>query len=158
MKIQIKRILCATDLSDFSNSAVIQAIGMAKEFGSTLFICHVIDLPLVTMHGAAFVYPEDQIEEMRTGAMDQIKGLVKDSALNWEAVVETGPVSSTLCGLAAEKQADLAIVSTGDPTAVLAAWVDGSQMNCGGDQENYGTNGGHRAHEKIDKVLKKGDP
>ncbi|MBR9986157.1 MAG: universal stress protein, partial [Desulfosarcina sp.] len=112
MKIHIKRILCATDLSDFSNSAVIQAIGMAKEFGSTLFICHVIDLPLVTMHGAAFVYPEDQIEEMKTGATDQIKGLVKDSALNWEAVVETGPVSSTLCRLAAEKQADLAIVST----------------------------------------------
>lgn len=112
MKIQIQRILCATDLSDFSNAAVIQAIGMAKEFGSTLFICHVIDLPLVTMHGAAFVYPEDQIEEMRTGAMDQINGLVKDSALNWEAVVESGPVSSTLCRLAAEKQADLAIVST----------------------------------------------
>jgi nucleotide-binding universal stress UspA family protein len=112
MKIHVKRILCATDLSDFSNSAVIQAIGMAKEFGSTLFICHVIDLPLVTMHGAAFVYPEDQIEEMKTGAMDQIKGLVKDSALNWDAVVETGPVSSTLCRLAAEKQADLAIVST----------------------------------------------
>ncbi len=112
MKIHVKRILCATDLSDFSNSAVIQAIGMAKEFGSTLFICHVIDLPLVTMHGAAFVYPEDQIEEMKTGAMDQIKDLVKDSALNWDAVVETGPVSSTLCRLAAEKQADLAIVST----------------------------------------------
>ena len=112
MKIQIQRILCATDLSDFSNAAVIQAIGMAKEFGSTLSICHVIDLPLVTMHGAAFVYPEDQIEEMKTGAVDQIKGLVKESALNWEAVVETGPVSSTLCRLADEKQADLAIVST----------------------------------------------
>ena len=112
MKIQIQRILCATDLSDFSNSAVIQAIGMAKEFGSTLFICHVIDLPLVTMHGAAFVYPEDQIEEMKAGALDQIKGLVKDSALNWEAVVETGLVSSTLCRLADEKQVDMAIVST----------------------------------------------
>ena len=112
MKIQVQRILCATDLSDFSNSAVMQAIGMAKEFGSMLFICHVIDLPLVTMHGAAFVYPEDQIEEMKTGALDQIKGLVKDSELNWEAVVETGPVSSSLCRLAVEKQADLAIVCT----------------------------------------------
>ncbi|MBC2713304.1 MAG: universal stress protein [Desulfosarcina sp.] len=112
MKIHFRRILCATNLSDFSNSAVIQAIGMAREFGSTLFICHVVDLPMVTMHGAAFVYPEDQIEEMKTSAMDQIKGLVTDSALNWEPVVETGPVSSTLCRLAVEKQADLAIVST----------------------------------------------
>lgn len=112
MKVHFKRILCATDLSDFSNSAVIQAIGMAREFGSQLFICHIIDLPLVTMHGAAFVYPEEQIEEMKTGAMDQIKGLVADSALNWEAVVETGPVSNTLCRLASDKQADLAIVST----------------------------------------------
>ena len=112
MKIHVQRILCATDLSDFSNSAVIQAIGMAKEFGSTLFICHVIDLPMVTMHGAAFVYQEDQIEEMKAGAIDQIKGLVADSELNWEPLVETGPVSTTLCRLAVEKQADLAIVST----------------------------------------------
>lgn len=112
MKVNFQRILCATDLSDFSNSAVIQAIGMAKEFGATLFICHVIDLPLVTMHGAAFVYPEEQIAEMKTSAMEQIKGLVAASELNWEAVVETGPVSSTLCRLAVEKRADLAIVST----------------------------------------------
>lgn len=112
MKIHFHRILCATDLSEFSNSAVIQAIGMAKEFGSTLTISHVIDLPMVTMHGAAYVYQEDQIEEMKTGAMDQIRALVSDSELNWEAVVETGPVSNTLCRLAAEKHADLAIVST----------------------------------------------
>jgi nucleotide-binding universal stress UspA family protein len=112
MKIHFQRILCATDLSDFSNSAVIQAISMAKEFGATLSICHVIDLPMVSMHGAAFVYPEDQIEEMRRGAMQQINELVKDGSLNWEAVVETGPVSSTLCRLAIDKKADLAIVST----------------------------------------------
>lgn len=112
MKIHFQRILCATDLSDFSNSAVIQAIGMAKEFGATLYICHVIDLPMVSMHGAAFVYPEDQIEEMKTGAREQIHGLVKGISLTWEALVETGPVSSTLCRLAVDKRADLAIVST----------------------------------------------
>lgn len=112
MKINFQRILCATDLSDFSNSAVIQAIGMAREFGSQLFICHVIDLPLVTMHGAAFVYQEDQIEEMKVGAMEQIAGLVTDSGLDWAPLVETGPVSSTLCRLAVEKRADLTIVST----------------------------------------------
>ena len=112
MKINFQRILCATDLSDFSNSAVIQAIGMAKEFGATLYICHIIDLPMVSMHGAAFVYPEDQIQEMKTGAVQQIEGLVKDAALDWEAIVEAGPVSSTLCRLAEDKQADLAIVST----------------------------------------------
>lgn len=112
MKINFQQILCATDLSDFSNSAVIQAVEMAKEFGSKLSICHVIDVPLITMHGAAFVYQEEQIEEMKAGALDQIHDLVAESQLNWEAVVEVGPVSSTLCRLAVEKKADLAIVST----------------------------------------------
>ncbi len=118
MKVDFQRILCATDLSDFSNLAVIQAIGMAKEFGSMLYICHVIDLPLVTMHGAAFIYQEDQIQEMKTAALDQIKELVAGSALNWKPVVETGPVSSTLCRLAVEKQADLTIVSTHGRTGI----------------------------------------
>lgn len=112
MKIHFQRILCATDLSDFSNAAVVQAIGMAREFGATLYICHVIDLPMVSMHGAAFVYPENQIEEMRESAAAQIRGLVGETVLDWEPIVETGPVSSTLCRLAAEKRADLAIVST----------------------------------------------
>jgi nucleotide-binding universal stress UspA family protein len=44
--------------------------------------------------------------------LQQIKGLVKDSSLTWEAIVETGPVSSTLCRLAVDNRADLAIVST----------------------------------------------
>ena len=112
MKINFQQILCATDLSEFSNSAVLQAIDMAKEFGARLSICHVIDLPMVSMHGAAFVYQEDQIEEMKTGALDQIRALVAESELDWEPLVVTGPVSSTFCRLAVEKQADLAIVST----------------------------------------------
>jgi nucleotide-binding universal stress UspA family protein len=112
MKINFQRILCATDLSDFSNAAVTQAIGMAEEFGATLFICHIIDLPMVTMHGAAFVYQEDQIAAMKSGAVERIQGLVSGHRFNWEALVETGPVSRTLCRLAVEKRADLAIVST----------------------------------------------
>ena len=31
-------------------------------------------------------------------------------------------------------------------------------MNCGGDQENYSADGGHRPHKKVNKVLKEGDP
>ncbi|BBO80039.1 hypothetical protein DSCO28_06050 [Desulfosarcina ovata subsp. sediminis] len=118
MKIHFKRILCATDLSDFSNLAVAQAIEMAKEFGARLYICHVIDLPMVSMHGAAFVYPDNQIEEMKTGAMEQIKRLVGDNDLSWEAIVETGPVSTTLCRLGADRHADLAIVSTHGRTGI----------------------------------------
>ena len=112
MKINFQRILCATDLSDFSNSAVVKAVEMAKEFGSKLSICHVIDLPMATMHGAALVFQEEQIEEMKNSAFDQIRDLVAGNELSWEAVVETGPVSGTLCRFAEGKRADLTIVST----------------------------------------------
>lgn len=112
MKINFQRILCATDLSNYSNQAVIQAIGMAKEFGATLYICHVIDLPLVTMHGVAFVYQENQIEEMKAGALNQIESLVADYDFDCNIIVDVGPVASSLCRLAKENSADLVIVST----------------------------------------------
>lgn len=118
MKIHFRRILCATDLSEFSNQAVLQAIGMAREFDAKLFICHVIDLPMVSMHGAAFVYPDNQIEEMKAGAIAQIRGLVGNTKLSWEPVVESGPVSTTLCRLVTDKHADLAIVSTHGRTGI----------------------------------------
>jgi len=112
MKIEFKRILCATDLSEFSNHAVSYAMALAKQFEASLFLCHVIDLPIVSVHGAAYTYPQDYVDGLREEAARKLRILVGGRVIDWEPIVTTGPVANTISGLIANKAADLAIAAT----------------------------------------------
>lgn len=112
MKIEFKRILCATDLSDFSNHAVSYAMALANQFEAVLYLCHVIDLPIVSVHGAAYTYPQDYVDSLREEAVNKLRILVGGRAIDWEPIVTTGPVANTISGLIASKGADLVIAAT----------------------------------------------
>ena len=60
MRVQFKKILCATDFSDFSNHTINYGVALAKEFGSRLIICHVIDLSSVAIYGEFQLDPVGQ--------------------------------------------------------------------------------------------------
>ena len=57
MKVVFKNVLCTTDLSNFSNMSVYYGAALTRVFEATLHLCHVIDLPIVSVHGEAFTYP-----------------------------------------------------------------------------------------------------
>jgi hypothetical protein len=40
MRVQFKKILCATDFSDFSNHTINYGVALAKEFGSRLIMAN----------------------------------------------------------------------------------------------------------------------
>ena len=125
MKVEFRRILCATDLSDLSNQAVHYGISLATRFEAVLVLCHVIDLPVVSVHGAAYVYPHDYVEGLKEDSMQKLEGLLKGHKLNWQPTVTTGPVASTLCNLAGSEKADLVIAATHGRSG-LKRWILGS--------------------------------
>ena len=112
MKVEFNRILCATDLSDFSNQVVYYGIAMARRFGAVLYFCHVIDLPVTTVHGSAYTFPEDYVDSLKEEALQKMEALMEGYSVEWEPIVMTGPVAKTLSGLVVQKKIELAIAAT----------------------------------------------
>ena len=112
MKIKIKRILCTTDLSNFSNHAVDYGISVAQEFGARLYLCHIVDLPAVSIHGVAYEYPLEQQKSMMDHAAEKLETLMGNRSIDWKPLITTGPTAETIAGLVAEKNADLLISAT----------------------------------------------
>ena len=77
MKVEFKHILCATDLSSFSNAAVYYGAALARVFESKVHLCHVIDLPIISVHGEAFTYPADYVASLRDSACQKLTALME---------------------------------------------------------------------------------
>lgn len=112
MKVSFSRILCATDLSDYSNQGISYGITLAEEFGARLYLCHVTNLPPVIIHDAAFVYPADTLEAIKTDAHRKIKAIMQGRSTQWEPLILSGPVSERISEVITELKIDLAIAAT----------------------------------------------
>ena len=125
MKVEFRRIVCATDLSDLSNQAVHYGASLAERFEAALILCHVIDLPVVSVHGAAYTYPSDYVEGLREDALQKLNALLKGRKIDAKPHVIAGSVASTLCSLADTEKADLVIAATHGRSG-LKRWILGS--------------------------------
>jgi nucleotide-binding universal stress UspA family protein len=112
MKVNFRRILCATDLSEISNHAVHYAVAMAKRYEAQLYLCNIVDLPMVTVHGAAYTYPEDYVENLKKEILQSLNSLIGQPDVPFEPIVTTGPVAATIASLADDYEIDLAVVAT----------------------------------------------
>jgi len=109
MKVVFKNVLCTTDLSDFSNMSVYYGAALARVFEATLHLCHVIDLPIVSVHGEAFTYPPDYAQTLKEDALRQMDTLMNPLQLKWVPHVEIGAIAHTVSDLVGMTQADLVI-------------------------------------------------
>ena len=125
MKVEFRRIVCATDLSELSNQSIHYGASLAARFEALLILCYIIDLPVVSVHGAAYTYPQDYVEGLREDALEKFDTLMKDRPVNWQPAVTTGPVASTICNLAETEKADLVIAATHGRSG-LKRWILGS--------------------------------
>jgi nucleotide-binding universal stress UspA family protein len=112
MRVEIKTIFCATDISDFSNHAVSWGIALAQEFNAKLYVCHVVDFPTCITYGDGPIFFVDQQSQAIGNATHQLKQLVGDKKIQWEPLVTVGHAGDEISRLAKEKGADLAISAT----------------------------------------------
>jgi nucleotide-binding universal stress UspA family protein len=109
MRVLLKRILCATDFSDFSNHAIPYGIALAREFKAKLYVSHVIDLSSAAIYGEAVFALEEQQSRMTSYAHKEMTRLMGQETLDWEPLITVGNPANEIARLAADKQVDLAI-------------------------------------------------
>lgn len=112
MRVLIKRILCATDFSDFSNHAIPYGIALAREFKAKLYVSHVIDLSSAAIYGEAVFALEEQQSRMTAYAHKEMTRLMGKESLDWEPLITVGNPANEIARLAADKQIDLAIAAS----------------------------------------------
>lgn len=112
MRQKINRILCATDFSDVSRDVVPFGIRMARELNATLYICHVIDLPTISVYGEAVFDPITQQQRFIDFARQEIEALAGDTAVDWQPLITIGHTTEEIVRQAGEKAVDLVISAT----------------------------------------------
>lgn len=112
MRIQLKRVLCATDFSELSNRTVSFGIALAKTFSAGLFVCHIIDLPFAAMNGEVQLDPIEQQDRMKAYAREQLSQLFENESVDWEPLVSIGHTADEISRIADAKQIDLTISAT----------------------------------------------
>lgn len=120
MRPRLQRILCTTDFSTFAGRSLSYGIALAHEFGSTLYACHVVDLPAAAVYGepaaliygAAYIDPLAQRERALKAARAQLEARIADSGAAAEILVTAGRPAEEITRLAAETRVDLVIAAT----------------------------------------------
>lgn len=112
MRVQIKRIMCATDFSDFSNLSLTYGMALAEEFEAKLFVCHIVDISSAAMYGEAMVDITQQQQRMEQYAREQLEQLAAGYPIQWESLVVTGHPAEEICRMAKQKAVDLVVCAT----------------------------------------------
>lgn len=112
MRRQFNRILCATDLSEVSEAVVPFGISMAKELGATLYVCHVIDLPTISIYGEAVFDPITEQQRFIDYARQEIENIIGDEKIDWHPLIGIGQTTEEIARLSAENAIDLVITAT----------------------------------------------
>jgi len=112
MRVIPKRILCATDFSDFSNHAIPYGIALAKEFKASLFLCHIVDLSSAAIYGEAVLALEDQQKRMTKYAEDEMAALMSKESIQWEPLITVGNAAHEIARLAGEKRIDITVAAS----------------------------------------------
>jgi len=112
MRVQMKRIVCATDLSDFANKTIPFGVALAREFEARLFVCHIVDVPSSAIYGQAYLDRVDIQNQALEYAHGRLAQLIDEHAVNWKPVIQIGHTSDEIARVASEEGADLVIAAT----------------------------------------------
>jgi nucleotide-binding universal stress UspA family protein len=112
MKLQMKNIMCTTDLSELSKHAVSYGIALAREFGARLFMCHVVDLPSPAIYGEGIADPLLQESRIMDFVREHLDRLSNGHSIDWEPLIRVGHAATELARMAEENHADIVISAT----------------------------------------------
>lgn len=112
MRVDLKHILCATDLSDFANAAVFHGIAMAEAFDAKLFVCHIMEMHTAGIYAEACIDPLDLQNRHMDFIRDRFDHLIGDRPVDWEPLVGLGYPPDEIAKMSETHRIDLVITAT----------------------------------------------
>ena len=112
MRVTLRRILSATDLSDASLQAVAHGISLARQFQAQLLVCHCIDLPAPSIYGEAYLAPEEQVNRNIAYAEERLVEVMAGQGVAWEPLVVVGHAADEIAKLARSSGVDIVLAAT----------------------------------------------
>lgn len=113
MRIEIKNIVCATDLSDFSDNTIRYGIALARVFEARVQPCHIIYLPAVTTHyGTIYIDPHQEQARLTAFVQDHLDRLFKDAGVPWEPIISMGNPAEEILRISQNPDVDLIVTAT----------------------------------------------
>ena len=115
--LEIRRILCAIDFSEFSLRAYRYALSLAQHYRAKLFVQHIVELyqyPSVGFVTSAGLY-EEFCQALLHNAKEKLQEFVKNHAgddIQPERVVELGIASDSILAFAEAQKTDLIVMGT----------------------------------------------
>jgi nucleotide-binding universal stress UspA family protein len=115
--IEVKRILCPVDFSEFSVRAWRHAVSLADHYQARLIAQHTVEVwrhPEASFAASASLYDE-YCQTLCGNGKDQLKEFVKNHTQNdiqLELVVEEGIAADSILSLAQEQKSDLIVMGT----------------------------------------------
>lgn len=117
--VQLDRIVFATDFSESSMKALPLATALAKKFGSTLFLCHIVTptpLAIGAPEAAPYLYQAETESAQR--ALDDLCKSPSLKGLECKSRMPSGPLADELQALIEQNRIDLVIAGTHGRTGV----------------------------------------
>jgi nucleotide-binding universal stress UspA family protein len=117
MMLEVKRILCPLDFSEFSARAYRHAESLAQHYRAKLIAQHTVELwryPSASFAATANLYDE-YCKTLRGNGEEQLKEFVKNytqSEVQPELIVEEGIAADSILSSAQEQKADLIVMGT----------------------------------------------
>jgi nucleotide-binding universal stress UspA family protein len=108
-----KKIMCAIDFSDFTNIILSYGKSLATEFGSTLYLCHIVSGTLmVSSLGHSYITYTDIESDRIQSAKDRLEKLAKKLDMECETIVSSGHAPEKIDETARENNIDMVIAAT----------------------------------------------
>ena len=121
----IRTVIVPTDFSDYGDAAIPHAFRLAKDYGATVVLLHVIDARRTPNPLYAHYYPmtpPEQVREAEARATEALRARIpeplRDSG-RVETLVGQGAPAPEILRVAAEKKASLIVIATHGRTGLL---------------------------------------
>jgi len=112
------RVLVPTDGSTASEGAIDHAIGLAKQYGATLYVLYVVDAGTYSSLEAAAEAVADELRAEGTEVVEAIAERAGDAGVTAETAIETGVVHQTIVDYVDAMDIDLVVMGTHGRTGV----------------------------------------